>query len=128
MFNVIQDILPNEKYYGKFDKARMQQIQMAWKNKECRSHMLSNVIQDILQNENYYGKFDEARTQQIQMAWKNKECPICSMSYKTFCRMNITMASLTRCKCNKYKWLGRTESSKYTRHLARHFAKCKLSR
>jgi hypothetical protein len=73
MFNVIQDILPNEKYYGKFDKARMQQIQMAWKNKECRSHMLSNVIQDILQNENYYGKFDEARTQQIQMAWKNKE-------------------------------------------------------
>jgi hypothetical protein len=42
--------------------------------------------------------------------------------------MKITTASLTRRERNKYKWLGRTKSSKYTRHLARHFAKCKLSR
>jgi hypothetical protein len=38
MLNVIQDILQNEYYYGKFDEVQMQQIQMAWKNREFQVH------------------------------------------------------------------------------------------
>jgi hypothetical protein len=47
----------------------------------------------------------------IRLGRTKSVSPICSMSYKTFCRMkSTTTASLTRRECNKYKWLGRTKS------------------
>jgi hypothetical protein len=72
MLDVIQSILLNVNYHGQFDKVRVPQIQMAWKNKLCHVGPRSCTAA-LCWLKKYHGKFDEARMQQMQTAWKNKQ-------------------------------------------------------